>query len=68
MSFAAVMALAVALLVGLPLLIVGLSALGPIGWVVAAAVLPLATLGVILWFGWVKRRPDDGPRGGPDTM
>ena len=55
------LALLVLLLIGLPLAIVGLTAIGPIGWIVAAAVFPLATLLTVLWFGWVKRRPDDGP-------
>jgi len=54
------MALLLLLLVGLPMLIVGLTALGPVGWIVAAAVLPIATLLTLLWFGWVRRRPDDG--------
>jgi hypothetical protein len=49
---------AVALFVGLPLLVIGLAATGPVGWVVAAAVLPLATLAVILWLG--RPRPGDG--------
>ena len=61
-------ALAIALLVGLPLLIVGLSAIGPVGWIVAVVVLPFATLATLLWFGWVKRQPDDGPANGSDTM
>jgi hypothetical protein len=26
-------------------------------------VLPIAVLAVILWLGWVRRRPDDGPYG-----
>ncbi len=54
---------AVALFVGLPLLVIGLAAVGPVGWVVAAAVLPLATLAVILWLG--RPRPGDGQ---PPTM
>ena len=54
-------AVAVLLFIGLPLLILGLAAAGPIGWIVAATVLPFATLGVLLWLGWYRRRPDDGP-------
>lgn len=52
---------AVLLFMGLPALIIGLAAAGPIGWIVAATVLPFATLGVLLWLGWFRRRPDDGP-------
>ena len=54
-------AVAVLLFMGLPILILGLGAAGPIGWLVAAIVLPVATLGVLLWLGWFRRRPDDGP-------
>jgi hypothetical protein len=57
-GFAATLLVVVALLVGLPLLIVGLAAAGPVGWIVAAVVLPLATLAVILWLG--RSRPGDG--------
>ena len=58
MGFGTTLVAVVALLVGLPLLIVGLAAAGPVGWVVAAVVLPLATLAVILWLG--RPRPGDG--------
>ena len=58
MGFAAALAIVVALIVGLPLLIVGLTAAGPIGWVVAAVVLPVAMLVAILWLG--RARPGDG--------
>jgi hypothetical protein len=59
----AALAAAVALLIGLPLLIVGLAAAGLAGWIAAAVVLPLATLGVILWLG--RAWPGDGePPGG----
>jgi hypothetical protein len=62
-GFAATLLVVVALLVGLPLLIVGLAAAGLVGWIVAAVVLPLATLGTILWLG--RSRPGDGePPGG----
>jgi len=50
--------IAVALFVGLPLLVIGLAAAGPVGWIVAAVVLPVATLVVILWLG--RSRPGDG--------
>ena len=58
MGFAATLVVVVALLVGVPLLIVGLAAAGPIGWIVAAIVLPVATLAAILWLG--RARPGDG--------
>jgi hypothetical protein len=44
------------------------AAAGPVGWIVAAVVLPLAVLAVILWLGWFRRRDDDGPAHGPGTM
>ena len=63
MGFFATLLVVVALLVGLPLLIVGLSATGTVGWIAAAVILPLATLGTILWLG--RSRPGDGePPGG----
>jgi hypothetical protein len=49
-------AIVVALVIGVPLVIVGLSLIGPVGWVVAAVVLPLATLAALLLLG---RDPDD---------
>jgi hypothetical protein len=58
MGFAAALVVVVGLLVGVPLLIVGLAAAGPIGWIVAAIVLPVATLATILWLG--RARPGDG--------
>jgi hypothetical protein len=58
MGFAAALVVVVGLLVGVPLLIVGLAAAGPIGWIVAAIVLPFATLATILWLG--RARPGDG--------
>ena len=57
MSFLTALAAAVGLLVGVPLVIVGLSLAGPIGWVAAAILLPIATLAVILWLG--RARPGD---------
>lgn len=60
MGFGVALALVVALVVGLPLLIVGLAAAGPVGWIAAAVMLPLLTLGVILWLG--RPRPGDGVR------
>jgi hypothetical protein len=43
-----------------PLSIIGLALLGPVGWITAAVVLPLATLATILWLG--RARPGDGER------
>ncbi|MBA2294981.1 MAG: hypothetical protein H0W16_07595 [Actinobacteria bacterium] len=58
MRFSVVIAIVVGLVIGVPLLIVGLAALGPVGWIGAAVVLPLVTLGVILRLG--RARPGDG--------
>jgi hypothetical protein len=58
MGFGTTLVAVVALVVGLPLVIVGLAAAGMVGWIVAAIVLPLATLAVILWLG--RPRPGDG--------
>jgi len=55
---------AVALLIGLPILILLAGLAGPIGWIAAAIVLPLGVLAVILWLGWFRRQEDDGPGGG----
>jgi len=57
-SFLTALAAAVGLLIGVPLLIVGLTVAGPIGWVVAAIVLPISVLVAILWLG--RARPGDG--------
>ena len=64
MAFAKALVVIVALVVGVPLAIVGVTLIGPVGWIVAAVVLPLATLGVILWLGRPQlgdgeRPPDD---------
>ncbi len=65
MEFVRALVAVVALFVGVPLVILGLALLGPAGWIVAAVVLPLATLGTILWLG--RARPGDGePPAGPD--
>ena len=61
-------AIAVGLFMGLPALVLLAALAGPIGWIVAAIVLPIAVLAVILWLGWFRRRDDDGPGGGSDTM
>jgi hypothetical protein len=58
MGFGTTLVAVVALVVGLPLVIVGLAAAGLVGWIIAAIVLPLATLAVILWLG--RPRPGDG--------
>jgi hypothetical protein len=57
-GFVAALAIVVALIVGVPLLIVALTAAGPVGWIVAAVVFPVATLAAILWLG--RARPGDG--------
>jgi hypothetical protein len=51
---------AVALFIGLPALILLAALAGPVGWIAAAIVLPVAVLAVILWLGWFRRSPDDG--------
>lgn len=61
MSLVTAIIVAVALFIGLPLLLLLAAAAGPIGWITAAIVLPLAVLAVLLWLGWFRRRPDDGP-------
>ncbi len=67
MSLAGAVAVAVGLFIGLPALILLAGLAGPIGWIVAAVVLPIAVLGVILWLGWFRRRDDDGPGGASGT-
>jgi uncharacterized RDD family membrane protein YckC len=57
-DFAKALVAVVALLIVLPLAIIGLALLGPAGWITAAVVLPLATLATILWLG--RARPGDG--------
>jgi len=64
MGLGGAIAVAVALFIGLPLLLLLVAWAGPVAWIAAAVVLPLAVLAVILWLGWFKRRPDDGPYGG----
>ncbi len=61
MSLLKAIIVAVALFIGLPILLLLAGAAGPIGWVAAASILPLVVLGVLLWLGWFRRRPDDGP-------
>lgn len=61
MGFGTAVVVTVGLVVGLPLAIVGLAALGPVGWIAAAVVLPLATLATLLWVG--RPRPGDPGRG-----
>lgn len=58
MDFAKALVAVVALVVALPLAIIGLALLGPVGWITAAVVLPLGTLATILWLG--RARPGDG--------
>jgi hypothetical protein len=57
-SFVTALAAAIGLLIGVPLLIVALTVVGPVGWIVAAVVLPVAVLVTILWLG--RARPGDG--------
>ena len=61
-------AVAVGLFIGLPALILLAAVAGPVGWIVAAVVLPFAVLAVILWLGWFRRRDDDGPTPRAGTM
>ncbi len=63
-SLARAIAVAVALFIGLPAVILLAAAAGPVGWIAAAIVMPIAVLAVLLWLGWFRRREDDGP----DTM
>ena len=68
MSLAGAIAVAVGLFIGLPVVLLLAAAAGPVGWIVAAVVLPIVVLGLILWLGWFRRRDDDGPYRGSDTM
>jgi hypothetical protein len=61
-------AVAVGLFIGLPGLILLAALAGTVGGIVAAVVLPFAVLGVILWLGWFRRRPDDGPARDPGSI
>jgi hypothetical protein len=61
MSLGTAIAVAVGLFIGLPALVLLAALAGPVGWIVAAVVLPLAVLAVILWLGWFRRQEDDGP-------
>lgn len=55
---AGIVAIVVGLVVGVPLLIVALAALGPVGWIVAATALPLLTLTLLVLVG--REREGDG--------
>jgi membrane protein implicated in regulation of membrane protease activity len=55
-------------LIGVPLVLFVVMIAGPFAWVTAAVVLPLAVLAVLLWLGWYRRQPDDGPGQGPERM
>jgi membrane protein implicated in regulation of membrane protease activity len=72
LSLARPIAVAIVLFMGLPALILLAALAGPIGWIVAAVVLPILVLAVLLWLGWFRRQEDDGPYGGSydssDTM
>jgi len=67
-SLASAIAVATGLFIGLPAVILLAALAGPVGWIVAATVLPIAVLAVILWLGWFRRQDDDGPYGSSDTM
>lgn len=58
MEFTKALVVVVALVVVLPLGVIGLALAGPAGWVAGAVVLPVAVLVVILWLG--RPRPGDG--------
>jgi hypothetical protein len=64
MSLGGAIAAASALFIGLPVVLLLAAWAGPVGWIVAAVVLPIVVLGLILWLGWFRRRDVDGP----DTM
>jgi hypothetical protein len=64
MSLGGAIAAASALFIGLPVVLLLAAWAGPVGWIVAAVVLPIVVLCLILWLGWFRRREDDGP----DTM
>ena len=55
------LAAAIGLLIGVPLLIVALTSAGPVGWVIAAVVLPIAVLVAILWLGRAKHGDGEPP-------
>jgi hypothetical protein len=67
-SLAKAILAAVALFIGLPLVLILAAVGGEVGWITAAVVLPIAVLAVILWLGWFRRQDDDGPYGGSDRM
>ena len=61
MSLPTAIAVAVGLFIGLPIILLLAGLAGPIGWIAAAVILPIAVLAVLLWLGWFRRRPEDGP-------
>lgn len=56
MSTPAFVALLLAAVIGLPLVLLGLGAAGPVGWVLGAAALPLVVYGTIVWLARTRRR------------
>jgi membrane protease YdiL (CAAX protease family) len=62
MEFARALVAVVALVIGVPLAIIGLALVGPAGWVTAAVVLPPAALGTILWVGRSRQGDGEPPR------
>lgn len=50
--------LTIAVVIGLPLAIVGLTLLGPVGWIVAAIVVPIGALAAIICAARPRARSD----------
>jgi len=63
MEFAKALVVVVALVVVLPLGIIGLALVGPIGWIAGAVLLPVATLVTILWVGRARAGDGEPPAG-----
>jgi len=52
-------ALTIAVVIGLPLAIVGLTLIGPVGWIAAAIVVPVGALAAIIYAARPRARADD---------
>jgi hypothetical protein len=59
MELAKMLVLTIAVVIGLPLAIVGLTLLGPVGWIVAAIVVPIGALAAIICAARPRARSDD---------
>jgi hypothetical protein len=59
MELAKMLVLTIAVVIGLPLAIVGLTLLGPVGWIVAAIVVPVGALAAIIFAARPRARSDD---------